>query len=147
MSTIAESRDIVIGIVDAALKADSDTSSVPIHYDNVRSDRPTAGASASSAAEFVVITVRNLSSPQTTQGTRRWMSTGVVTVQIFGKMGDGNQRVDAIAQVVLDGVRAHVGSATGVWFFDQAAAEIGENGAYFQTNVTSFFRYQQKVPA
>jgi hypothetical protein len=39
-----------------------------------------------------------------------------------------------------------VGGTAGLWFFDIAPAEIGQDGAYFQTNVGASFRYQEVLP-
>lgn len=142
-----QARDVVIGIIDAAWKASPMSSSVPMLYDNVKGDAPDdLTPSTTNAAPFARTTVRILVAPQSTQGARRrFLTTGIVSVQVFTAAGDGHAAGDALAQVIIDELRGHVGSAQGVWFYDVVPQEIGVQGAHFQINVSASFRYQEVV--
>jgi len=51
-----------------------------------------------------------------------------------------------MAKVLLDAFRGHDHDPDGVWIFDAVAQELGNDGAWFQVNVTASFRFQE-VPA
>lgn len=143
--TLAQARDAVISLVDAAWKADATTLSFPMLYDDVKGDNPGENASTTQATAFGRTTLRTLTSPQSTQGRRRFLTTAALTVQIFTPFGDGHTLGDPMAKVVLDALRGHVGSTGGFWLSDIAANEIGQDGPWFQTNVVATARYQENA--
>lgn len=143
---IDTARDAVIALIDTAWKASGAASeNVPMQYDNVKSDAPgeLVPPGTGQAGPYARTSVRTISSPQSTQGRRRFLTTGDVTVQIFTPAGDGHTLGDALAKVPLAALRQHVGSADSLWFFDIVPQEIGIDGAHFQTNVTASLRYQE----
>ena len=147
--TLAQARDAAISVVDAAWKdAAAPTTAFPMLYDNVKGDTPsTEIGSTGRAPAWARTTVRVIAQPQTTQGARRrYESEGTITVQVFTPVGDGHTLGDAYVQVILDALRAHASSSDGLWFFDIAAAEIGVDGPWFQTNVGATFRWQELAP-
>ena len=144
--TLSAARDAVIKIVDDEWKSNGTTSSFEMQYDNVKGDKPGEDGATTQAAAWGRTTVRIISSPQITQGRRRYETTGALTVQVFTPFGDGHELGDAVVQVVLNILRAHVGDTTGLWFFDIVPNEIGQDGAWFQTNVVAGFRYQELAP-
>jgi len=146
MTTLAEARDAVALVINTAWLAASVSSSIPMHWDDVKADKPGEDAITSRAPSYAKTTVRTIGSPQTTQGRRRFETTGTVTVQIFTPFGDGNTLGDALAQVILNALRSHVGSPAGLSFFDIDPNEIGETGPWFQTNVVASIRYQELAP-
>lgn len=142
--TLAQARDAVIGVVETAWTAiGSPSEDVPLHYDGTKQDRPTDGAAATKASSWARVTVRTIASPQAAQGRRRYQTTSSLTVQIFTPIGDGWTLADTLAQVVLDALRGHAGSADGLWFFDITPNEIGVDGPWLQMNVEASFRYQE----
>lgn len=141
--TVAQARDAVIELIDVAWKAGPPTDTVPMHYDNVVSDKP---GGTTETDPFARTTVRILSSPQSTQGRIRFLTSGTVTVQVFTAVGDGHTLSDSLVQVALDTLRGHVGDVDGLWFFNAVANEIGVDGPWFQTNVEAFFRFQEDAP-
>jgi hypothetical protein len=141
--TLAEARDAVVEIVTTAWDAAPPSDSIAMHYDDVKADKP---GGTTEALPFARTTVRILSSPQSTQGRRRYLTSGAVTVQIFTPFGDGHTLGDELSQIVLVALRGHVGSTGGLWFFDAVQNEIGEDGPWFQTNVDATFRFQEDAP-
>ena len=143
--TLTQARDAVFSVIDTAWKASGAASElVPMHYDNVSADKPGESAQTTEAGPWGRTTVRVISSPQSTQGSqRRYLTEGIVTVQVFTAQGDGHALGDSLCAVVLDALRAHVPSSDGLWFFDAVANEIGQDGPWFQTNVGASFRYQE----
>ncbi len=144
MTTILQAYDTVVGIVQTAWDGDSITSSLPLEYDDAKDDTPgESPAGSTHSGAFGRVTIRTISSPQSTQGTRRWLTTALLTVQVFTPIGDGHTLEHTIIPIVLGAIRAHVGGLAGVWFFDAAPQEIGVSGVHFQTNISASFRYQE----
>ena len=74
-------------------------------------------------------------------GNRRFRSFGVITVQVFAISGDGLTRSDELVNVA---VNAFEGDKTGedrVHFRNVSHQEIGQDGPWFQVNVTAEFDY------
>lgn len=144
--TLSAARDAVIKLVDDEWAANVLTSTYQMQYDNVKLDKPGEDGVTTQPLPWGRTTVRIISSPQVTQGRRRYETTGIVTVQVFTPFGDGHELGDPIVQMLLDILRAHVGSTDGLWFFEIQGNEIGQDGPWFQTNVEAGFRYQELAP-
>ena len=144
--TLSQARDAVIRIVDDEWKSNGVTSAFQMQYDNVKSDKPGEDGATTQPEPWGRTTVRIITAPQTTQGRRRFETTGSLTVQVFTPFGDGHELGDQIVQVLLDILRAHVGDTSGLWFFGIVPNEIGQDGPWFQTNVSASFRYQELAP-
>lgn len=143
--TLTQARDAVVSLVRTAWIAGPSSAAIPLAFDNVKFDKPGEDGSTTEAGPWAKITTRIISAGSETQGNRRFTTEGVLTVQIFTPTGDGNTLGDVLSQFVLDTLRAHVGTASGVWFFDATPNEIGLEGPWFQHNVTASFRYQEIV--
>lgn len=143
--TVEQARDAVMELVDAAWKATGAvTETMPLLYDDVRGDAPSAPSAGGRASPYGRATVRVLESPQSTQGRqRRYLTTGLVTVQVFAPVGEGRVTADRMARVVVDALRGHQGNPAGVWFFDVAPLELPNDGPWSQTNVQGSFRFQE----
>lgn len=141
--TLTEAVDAVYKLVNDAWLAAGASASVPMTFEDVRADKPGEDGTTTQAGPWARTSIRIIGASQITQGTRRFGSTGVVTVQIFTPMGEGRSLSDQLAQIVLDVLRAKASSSAGLHFFDQAPAEIGTDGPWFQTNVGSSFRFQE----
>lgn len=146
MTTLAEARDAVSLLINDAWLADPASSSIPMLWDDVKGDKPGEDGSTTRTDPYAKTTIRTIASPQSTQGRRRYETTGTVTVQIFTPFGDGNALGDVLAQVILDVLRGHIGSPAGLSFFDIDPNEIGETGPWFQMNVGASLRYQELAP-
>ncbi len=141
--TLAQARDAVITVVDVAWKAAPASAALTMLYDNVVGDRPGESASTTQNEAWARTTVRTIGSDRTTQGTRRYQTDGLVTVQIFTPSGDGHTLGDALTKIVVDALRAHTSSADSIWFFGVTPIEIGQDGPWFNVNVDASFRYQE----
>lgn len=143
--SLSAARDaVVLTILTAWQAGGAPSASVPMHYDNVKADKPGEDGTTTNAGPWARTTVRTTDSPQSTMGKRRrYLTEGTVTVQIFTAVGDGHALGDTLAQVVLDALRAVSGSPDTLWFFDATANEIGVDGPWFQINVGAIFRYQE----
>lgn len=73
-------------------------------------------------------------------GARRWRKEGIVTVQVFSPMGDGVQAGRNAAATV---VNAFQDAKLAVWFRNTRMNEVGASGAFFQTNVSTTFSYDE----
>ena len=74
-------------------------------------------------------------------GNRRFRSFGIITIEIYAVVGDGLTSSDDLVNIA---VNAFEGAKTGedrVTFRNVSHNEIGEDGPWFQTNVTAEFDY------
>lgn len=139
--TQAQARDEILTFFKVAWEADAESVNVPIYYWDVKKDGPTQGS------PFARITVRHLNGVQATLadqvGNRKFERNGVITVQVFTPFGGGLVKNDALAKVASD---AFEGKATQnqIWFRDVTINEIGQDEAWFQTNVTANFTYDEQ---
>jgi hypothetical protein len=147
IANLTEARDTILNhfttrwaVVDWDNVFDKLDSPVPlVRYEDVKTSEPT-GADC-----WVWVSVRN--APNTRQVTvgqangRRFRREGLVTVQVFGPIGQGLKYNDLIANVV-EGI--FKGKSTGddtVQFLSTSVVDIGESGSWAQTNVSAVFTY------
>lgn len=146
MTSALEARDALIGAIRTGWLADGTSAPIPLHYDDVKADPPSTTDAEGRPDPYARVTMRHVGGEQDTLGgvgNRRFMSSGVVTVQLFTAPGDGHALSDALASIVR-GILFGLRSPNGVWVFDVSPPlEVGVTGAWFQTNVTATFRYQE----
>jgi hypothetical protein len=78
-------------------------------------------------------------------GNRRFNRSGILTVQVFtsfARTTDKSGRADIIVQRVIDTFEGER-TAGGIWFRGVTDSDVGKDGAWWQTNVTVRFEYQQ----
>lgn len=85
-------------------------------------------------------------SQQTMQivGNRRFNRVGILTIQLFtlfARAGQGD-RADVLVQACIDALEGHE-TPGGVEFTTLTDSDIGKSGAWWQTNITARFVYQQ----
>ena len=118
---------------------DAGAPGIPLLYWDTAQVVPTTGA-------WARITMKHVVSGQTTlsgeTGQRRFTRTGVITVQIFTPTGDGNVNADLLANVAKNAFEG-VHTPGDIWFRDVTATEVGQEGVWFQTNVTAAFIYDE----
>lgn len=92
------------------------------------------------------ITLRHTESGQTSLagavGTRRFTRQGALTINIFEPCGQGTGASTDLPEIMKDAYEG-VTTAGGVIFRDVTIQEIGEDGDFFQTNVTASFEYDE----
>ena len=120
--------------------ADSASQNVTVLYADTAQDPPPEGS-------WARITVRHADGAQATlsgeTGARRFRQFGVVTVQVFTSTGDGQVTSDvlvAIAKFAFEGVATSPGR---VLFRNVRIQEVGQDGAWFQSNVLADFEYDE----
>lgn len=115
----------------------------PVQYDNVIQDNPPPGEPAPPWAR---VTVRHtnpgLESFGPIGGTRRRERFGLVTVQIFTKVGPGLLLADLLSKIARDSFEGK-STPSGVWFRNVRINEIGKSGSSWQTNVVGEFVYDE----
>lgn len=137
MTTLTEARDIVAKAINDAW-ANVTGGAIPLLWDNVRGDTDPLDF-------YGRATIRVTSAVQTTQGTRRYETTGNFVVQLFGAVSDGWTANDAIAQALMNELRSTTGSPPTVWLFEVFPTELGIVEDKAQTNINGTFRYQETV--
>ncbi len=143
--TIAQARDAISSVINSAWLAAPVSAALPMLWDNVKGDRPGEDGATTQANPWARTTLRIITSPQVTQGARRFETTGAIVVQIFTPTGDGHALGDQLMQVMVDALRAHVGGIGGLHFFDIVPNEIGPDGPWFNVNVNASVRFQAVV--
>ncbi len=145
-ANIKTARDEIYSIFVTAWKNNADSQNVKVLFADVSSDVPVASSANSNPPPWVRISIQHTNSTQGSlsndNGRRRWTRTGIVTVQIFTPYGTGLSLADNLAMIALG---AFEGKATPshVWFYNVRPEEIGQDGAWFQTNVYAEFTYDE----
>lgn len=115
----------------------------PVQYDNVR----VSGIPPVSTSSWARLVIRHGESFQATiqgeAGNRRFRRTGVLTAQIFQPPGAGLTGATDLGTIVRDAFEG-VTSPGGIIFRRVSINEIGPSGDWFQTNVTTFFEYDEQ---
>jgi len=151
VTTLQGADNIVFGIIDAAWKATgAATAAVPMHYANTKGDKPLtplgdAAVMASDSAPYARTLINWTAASQITQGRRRYETTGTVSVQIYAQRGDGGVQSNSFLSVALAAMREHVGTSSGIWFFNVQPVRIGIVGSHFQANANAQFRFQEVI--
>lgn len=134
-----EARDAVYGTLKAAMDA-SAYSTVAIYYPDVTGAFPeTDEAHLRAYMDYTdeqQVTVGEV-------GGRRFRVYGILTVQIFTPYGNGNRISDAISGVVKTAFRGVNTGADAIEFRRVRVVDVGQSGAWLQTNVTAEFEYDE----
>jgi|TARA_R110002167_G_scaffold92478_1_gene248331 hypothetical protein len=123
---------------------DSSRPNVKISWPNIDFD-PEADFNTSTDEAWARVTVQGGEAFQASlggTGYRRWRHLGLVTVQVFSPMGEGLQTsLDVADDVVaaLEGV-----TTSSVEIHASSVNPIGRDGAFFQTNVRTPFRFDNQ---
>src|SRR3546814_15437027 len=72
---------------------------------------------------------------------RRFRRTGILTIQIFTPFGDGLTIGDPLVDLVVDALEGEDTGSDRNEFRSVTANEVGDEGVWHQTNVTSGFEY------
>lgn len=145
-SNVKNARDEITELFNQAWSADPISRDVRVFYDDVPQDLPISDTGTRNPPPWARVTIRHNAGSQSSlagqDGKRRWERSGVVTVQLFTPYGTGLSLADDLAMIVLG---AFEGKATRshVWFRNARPVEIGQDGAWFQTNVIAEFTYDE----
>lgn len=71
---------------------------------------------------------------------RRFTVFGVLTIQLFSPIGEGNSQIDDIVTSIVNLYTNHKGD---LWFRNVRWREIGESGAFYQTNIICDYIYDE----
>lgn len=147
MTTITEARDAMLTVFRTAWLADGTTSPIPVKYgDDVTFVKPVADG-AGNAGPWAWVNVRHTDGRAESiggPGFGKDLFSGFVTVQVFTPIGTGRVLADAAAQVAKRAFQRQ--SFSSGWFASVVVAEVGVDGPWQQTNVTSQFFYGDDVP-
>ncbi len=102
-------------------------------------------------APYARITIKHNVSPQVTIGASvsqggngvRFRRFGLVTVQVFEISGNGLTGSDVLVDLALDAFEGEKTGLDRIEFRNANAEEIGEDGPWFHTNVTTEFVYDR----
>lgn len=133
-------RNEMIALFRTAWLANVDSQNVELFFSDVKKTPP------DTLDAFARITVTHALGEQATlangTGNRKFSRTGLVTIQIFTKYGEGLVLSDKLAKVAVDAFEGNT-TASGIWFRNVTANEIGLTADKFQVNVTADFTYDE----
>ncbi len=140
-TTLRGAREEILALV----KAVTDTFS---NFVVLWPDRPGQSpvSDSSSPKSWARVTIQHGLRRQSTlsggAGNRRFTASGVVTIQLFSPASDGLQDQDTKAQALRNAFEG-VSTPNGVWFRNARSNEVGQDGAWHQTNVLADFEYDE----
>lgn len=76
-------------------------------------------------------------------GRRRFRRSGLVTIQLFDRVGDGMTRLDQLAKLVSNAYEKPAAPGHGVWYRNVRVNEVGQSGDWLQLNVIAEFTYDE----
>ncbi len=133
--TFEQARDIMTSMVKTAW----DTTTYTLIYDDLPGNIPTT------SNPWARLTIRHNQSQQASLagdgGTKRFRRQGVLMVQIFATSGKGLLSSDILSKVIVDAFEGK--SSNGIWFRNVSMNEVGQDGHWFQTNVSVDFEYDE----
>lgn len=141
-STPTVARDEMLALFKAAWDADPESTGIPITWMNVVGTPPEAFDANGNPQTWARATIMHTDGGSANIGNTRFMRLGLVTVQIFTPSGQGLEKSDKLADVVLGAFEGQT-TPSGVWFRGGTINEVGPSEAWHQTNVTLSFEYDQ----
>jgi len=138
---ILQARNEILAQFRTAWLADDDSKNVPVMYPDLPAQKPPA------TGAWARVTIQHVTGAQTSlagaTGSRRFTKTGFIVVQVFTIFGEGqtlSDQLTQIAQEVFEGVTTSPGR---VMFRNVRVTEAGQDGQWFQVNVTADFEYDE----
>lgn len=142
IATIEGGRDEILTHFQTAW--DAQPTPPALFYDDKKRDLPEDAAWARITVQHNVFGQRTLGGkPSQGGGGRRFARTGIVTVQIFTPFGDGLTAGDPLVDLVVDTFEGEETGSDRVEFRNVRANEVGQGGAWHQTNVLAEFEYSR----
>lgn len=141
-ATREEARDQCMAVVrDAALL-------VPIGRRHVIYDSKAASKPSEDVESWLRVTLRHQGSGKRSLtgglGTSRFERTATLTVQVFVPNGDGMKEENRVVPLIRNALEGKT-TLGGLQFLDVSANEIGEDGPWWNTNVTARVVYDEFV--
>lgn len=139
--TMEQARDAVVAAFEAGWAiATGDTVFENIKYTN-RPDDPPNDEDVIWCRFIFRHSFSNKASLSGSAGTGRFERQVLLTIQLFLPYGNGID--DATPQAIVDIFEGGIPSLPGVWFRNVTPNEIGDDGIWYQTNVTADIIYDQ----
>jgi Bacteriophage related domain of unknown function len=139
ISSITAARDAIYGALKTAVDASAFSSLVTYYPDVV-------GVMPDTTEAHLRAFLDHQDERQVTLGgigSRRYRVTGIVTVQIFSPLGEGQVDSDQISGVVKTAFRGVNTGADAIEFRRVRVVDVGRSGGWLQTNVVAEFEYDE----
>lgn len=141
--TYATIVDAVQEILDPMIQVWTPTG-YPVSYPDTSTNVPPEGA----PTPWAKVELTHVDGGQATlacvEGVRRWERVGLLLIQIFAPMGQGNTVTYALAQSVATAY-AKAKPPGGAFFRNHRLRDAGISGAYSQVNFILDFYYEQLI--
>jgi hypothetical protein len=143
-ATIIEATDAILTQFKTTWDADSESMGIAVAWPDTKFAVPTSDGS--SWARVTLIHNPGAGGQATLSGDtgqRRYRRFGVITVQVFTPFGGGQTDSQALARVAMSAFEGVDLAPSGVIFRNARFTEVGQDGAWLQTNITSDFEYDE----
>lgn len=139
VTNVTQAQDEGLKAFRDAWEAAPPSQGVPLLYEDVAGAPPTSGP-------WARVAFRNSTGRQHSLagelGTRMFQHAGIVLVQIFTPTGDGRVLADQLAQISKNAFEGRA-TASDVRFRNTRILHVGQEGAWYQTNVLADFEYEE----
>lgn len=136
--TYAQARDDVLAMVKTAWALAPET--YVMIWDDLKGVIPTT------MKPWARTTLKHNDGRQATlcgdSGQKHFERNGILTIQLFTPSGDGLYAADSLIALFTAAFEGKQ-SSRGIWFKNVRINEIGEDGAFFQTNIIIEFEYYE----
>lgn len=147
--TATSARDAVLNVINVAWLASGITSTIGILWDDVEVTEKELSATRfdvnGNALPYARGTARTLVSNQETLGpvgVAKYLTEGLLVVQVFTPPGDGNELADSIMEVLKTATRGV--SVGALWFFNVVPNEVGIDKQWNRHDFRASYRYEEK---
>lgn len=140
---VAQTVDDVYEAVTAAFQTDMATNqpAVLLAWENVKFDPEDEFPTSKQTDSYVRFNLQHTpgDSGNASLGNRYFRRNGVIIVQVFVRANTGRALSNAVVDAVL--LFFEQTSVPGIWFRGQSPSEAGDDGSWFQVNVSAEFVY------
>lgn len=145
-ATMEVAKDEMQTQFKTAWDADAESTGILVLYWDRPGEPPDGTDGNGNPLPYARVTIQHVDGFQPTVGSangkRRFRHSGFITIQIFTAFGTGGLKSDRLVKVVKDAFEGKT-TASSVIFRRVSPNEIGQSGAWFQTNVVIFFEYDE----
>ena len=142
-ATTATARDEILGRLKSVVDGlTSPPGPLKVIWDDKKDQPPRANPTESWARALVQHTTGRQASLSGATGRKRWERGGFLIVQLFTPALEGQNLADELGSIIRGAFEGY-STPSGVWFRNPRINEVGQDGAWLQTNIFVDFLYDE----
>lgn len=148
-ATVEQAVDAILTRFNDTWEGDAESTGIPVAWPDAKFQVPTGQDADDDPLPWARVAINHNpgAGGQATlsgdTGQRRYRRFGVVTVQIFTPFGGGQLKAHRLVRVAMSAFEGVDLAPSGVIFRNARFTEVGQDGAWLQTNVTADFEYDE----